>query len=95
MQEIIPFTKLGDFSFNDSLNKVLSLIKQKGEMYQQCDIVIGDNFIDPLYFYIKVNKIFELAVLYFIFCADILWNFWFYIKFKINLPFFLLFNACF
>lgn len=57
MQEIIPFTKLGDFSFNDSLNKVLSLIKQKGEMYQQCDIVIGDNFIDPLYLVIPKEGI--------------------------------------
>ena len=57
MQEIIPFKQLGDFTIEDTLNKTISIIKQKGELYKQCDIIIGDSPSEPLYLVIPKEGI--------------------------------------
>lgn len=48
MNEIVPQKKLGDFVLEDSVNKVLSIIKQKGEIYQECKIILEDGLVEPL-----------------------------------------------
>lgn len=57
MQEIIPFKQLGDFCIEDTLNKTISIIKQKGELYKQCDIIINDSLNEPLYLVIPKEGI--------------------------------------
>ena len=57
MQEIIPFKQLGDFTIEDTLNKTISIIKQKGELYKQCDIIIGDSPSEPVYLVIPKEGI--------------------------------------
>ena len=39
MEEIVPLKKLGDFHLEDSINKILTIIKQKGDLFRTCDVV--------------------------------------------------------
>ena len=49
MEEIVPLKKLGDFHLEDSINKILTIIKQKGDLFRTCDVVFGNKIDDPIY----------------------------------------------
>jgi hypothetical protein len=49
MEEIIPLKNLGDFHLEDSINKILTIIKQKGDLFRRCDVVFGNKIDDPIY----------------------------------------------
>ena len=49
MEEIVPLKNLGDFHLEDSINKILTIIKQKGDLFRRCDVVFGNKIDDPIY----------------------------------------------
>lgn len=57
MQEIVPKKGLGLFTLEDSINKTLSIIKQNGNIFKQCDIILNNTPFDPLYLVIPKENI--------------------------------------
>ena len=55
MEEIIPHKSLGIFNLGDSINKILTIIKQRGDLYNHCDIITYDKSPEKE-FYIYINK---------------------------------------
>jgi len=55
MEEIIPHNSLGIFKLGDSINKILTIIKQRGDLYNHCDIITYDKSPEKE-FYIYLNK---------------------------------------
>ena len=49
MEEIVPLKNLGDFYLEESINKILTIINQKGDLFRNCDIVFGNNINEPIY----------------------------------------------
>ena len=55
MEEINPHNSLGIFKLGDSINKILTIIKQRGDLYNHCDIITYDKNPEKE-FYIYINK---------------------------------------
>ena len=46
---IEPFSGLGHFRLESSINYIISEIKSKCEIYEHADFILGESFGDPIY----------------------------------------------